>query len=119
MRQGHAVLVGGVVNAVDKTAELREPAHMDIIYRARFGHPIEITAAEWEQFLRKAETVLRHEQIRTSRVAAPRDVAMIAQKTARAAAAAAKKKRVAAIALGMSTLAAAFVVWRVLVALWP
>jgi hypothetical protein len=119
MRQGHAVLVGGVVNAVDKTAELREHAHMDMIYRARFGHALEITAAEWEQFLRKAETVLRHEQIRTSRVAAPRDVAMIAQKTARAAAAAAKKKRVAAIALGMSTLAAAFVVWRVLVALWP
>ncbi len=121
MRQGHAVLVGGVVNAVDKTAELREHAHIDMIYRARFGHALEITAAEWEQFLRKAETVLRQEQIRTSRVAAPRDLATIAQKTTRAeaTAAAAQKKRLAAIALGISTLAAAIVVWRVIVALWP
>ena len=119
MRQGHSVIVGGVVNAVDKTAELREHAHVEMIHRARFGQALEITAAEWEQFLRKAETVLRQEQIRTSRVAAPRDIAIIAQKTTRAHAAAARKKRLAAIALGVSTLAAAFVVWRVLVALWP
>ncbi|MDB5217858.1 MAG: hypothetical protein JWO86_5785 [Myxococcaceae bacterium] len=118
-RQGHAVLVGGVVNAVTKTAELRDHAHMDMIYRARFGRPLEITAAEWEQFLRKAEVVLRQEQIHTARVAAPRDIRMLAQRGAVLGEAAARRRMIAAIAFGISTAAAAIVVWRVIVALWP
>lgn len=119
MRQGHAVLVGGVVNSVAKTAELRDHAHMDMIYRARFGRALEITSAEWEQFLRKAEVVLRQERIHTTRVAAPRDVRMLAQSGARAGDVAARKRLAAAIALGVSTAGAAVVVWRVVVALWP
>jgi hypothetical protein len=117
-RQGHAVLVGGVVNAVTKTAELRDHAHMDMVYRARFGRALEITAAEWEQFLRKAEVVLHQEQIRTERVAAPRELRMLAQ-SGRAADLGARRRMAAAIAFGISTAAAALVVWRVVVALWP
>jgi hypothetical protein len=118
-RQGHAVLVGGVVNAVTKTAELRDHTHMDMIYRARFGRPLEITAAEWEQFLRKAEVVLHQEQIRTARVAAPRDIRMLAQRGGVLGEVAARRRTIAAIAFGISTAAAAIVLWRVIVALWP
>jgi hypothetical protein len=118
-RQGHAVLVGGVVNAVTKTAELRDHAHMDMVYRARFGRSLEITAAEWEQFLRKAEVVLHKEQIRTERVAAPRELRMLAQGVGGAADAGARRRTAAAVAFGISTAAAALVVWRVVVALWP
>jgi hypothetical protein len=118
-RQGHAVLVGGVVNAVTKTAELRDHAHMEMIYRARFGRALEITAAEWEQFLRKAEVVLHQEQIGTERVAAPRDIRMLAQRGGRAAGVGERRRMAAAVAFGISTAAAALVVWRVVVALWP
>jgi len=118
-RQGHAVLVGGVVNAVARTAELRDHAHMEMIYRARFGRTLEITGPEWEQFLRKAEVVLRQERIRTERVAAPRDVRMLVQSSSRSADVAARRKLAAAVAFGVSTAAAALVVWRVVVALWP
>jgi hypothetical protein len=118
-REGHAVLVGGVVNPVTRTAELRDHPHMDMIYRARFGRPLEITTAEWEQFLRKAEVVLRQEQISTARVAAPRDVRMLAQRGAVTEDVAARRRMAAAIALGISTAAAGIVVWRVVVALWP
>ena len=117
-RQGHAVLVGGVVNSITKSAELRDHAHMDTIYRARFGRALEITGAEWEQFLRKAEVVLRHEQIRTERVAAPRDLRMLPQNGG-SADVAARRRTAAAVAFGISTAAAAIVVWRVIVALWP
>ena len=92
---------------------------MDMIYRARFGRALEITAAEWEQFLRKAEVVLRQERIGTARVAAPRDVRMLAQRGAVTEDVAARRRMAAAIALGVSTAAAAIVIWRVVVALWP
>ena len=118
-REGHAVLIGGVVNPVSRTAELRDHPHMDMIYRARFGRALEITAAEWEQFLRKAEVVLRQERIGTARVAAPRDVRMLAQRGAVTEDVAARRRMAAAIALGVSTAAAAIVIWRVVVALWP
>ncbi len=117
-REGHAVLVGGVVNPVTRSAELRDHPHMDMIYRARFGRALEITAGEWEQFLRKAEVVLRQEQISTARVAAPRDVRMLAQRGP-VTDVAARRRTAAAIALGISTAAAAIVIWRVVVALWP
>jgi hypothetical protein len=118
-RQGHAVLVGGVVNAVTRTAELRDHPHMDMIYRARFGRALEITTAEWEQFLRKAEVVLHQEAISTARVAAPRDVRMLVQRGAVNEDVAARRRMAAAIAFGLSTAAATVVIWRVVVALWP
>jgi hypothetical protein len=118
-REGYAVLLGGVVNAVTRTAQLRDHAHMDMIHRARFGRALEITAAEWEQFLRKAEVVLRQEQITTARMAAPRDVRMLSERDALTENVAARRRMIAAIAFGVTTAAAAIVVWRVVVALWP
>lgn len=65
---GHPVLVAGVVNVVEKTAELRDHVHIDMIHRVRFGAPLEITDAEWEQLLRRAEVVLKVAGIRAVRV---------------------------------------------------
>jgi len=112
-RQGHVVLVGGGVNPVTKTAELRDHEHMDLIYKARFGRTLEITAGEWEQFLRKAEVVLREEEITTTRVAAPREVRELSQRDASGT----SKRTLAALALGVVVFLAAMVMWRVMVAL--
>lgn len=70
----HPVLVAGVVNAVEKTADLRDHAHVDMIHRVRFGAPLEITEAEWEQLLRRAEVVLKVAGIRTARVGPDREL---------------------------------------------
>lgn len=112
-RQGHAVLVGGVVNAVDKTAELRDYEHMVMIYRARFGQPLEIMAGEWEQFLRKAELVLRQQNgLQTSRVSAPRDLLALASK---AAPITWWNRNMAMVALALVGFLASLMIWRVLV----
>ena len=112
-RQGHVVLVGGAVNPVTKTAELRDHEHMELLYKARFGCALEITVGEWEQFLRKAETVLRVEEIATTRVAASREVCELAQRDTSGA----SKRTLAALALGLVVFLAAMVGWRVVVAL--
>jgi hypothetical protein len=114
-RQGFAVLVGGVVNAVEKTAELRDFAHMQTMYRARFGRDLEIAAAEWEQFLRMAEVVLRRAGIQTSRVAAPKDLVTVSRE--RAPTAVASRRTLATAALGLVGFLAAIVAWRVLLVL--
>lgn len=110
-RQGHVVLVGGVVNAVEKSAELRDFDHMQTIYQARFGQPLEITPAEWEQFLRKAEVVLHQETIRTARAPAPRDLLMRSED---AAPATWTNRKLAMTVLGLVAFLAAAVVCRVL-----
>ena len=114
-RQGHAVLVGGVVNPVTRTAELRDHEHMQLIFRARFGVALEITAGEWEQFLRKAEVLLHEEDIGTGRVSAPRDVRELAQSGSHGSGA--SKRALAAVALGVVVFLAAIVMWRVIVTL--
>jgi len=86
---------------------------MDLIYKARFGRTLEITAGEWEQFLRKAEVVLREEEITTTRVAAPREVRELSQRDASGT----SKRTLAALALGVVVFLAAMVMWRVMVAL--
>jgi hypothetical protein len=115
-RQGHAVLVGGVVNPVTKTAQLRDHEHMELIFRARFGAALDVTPGEWEQFLRKAEVVLHEEEIATARVSAPRDVRDLAHQGAPSGA---SKRPLAAFALGVVVLLAAIVMWRVFVTLSP
>lgn len=112
-RQGHAVLVGGVVNGVAGDAELRDYDHMKLLYGARFGRDLEITAGEWEQFLRKAEVVLHKATIQTRRVTAPRDVLV----AARQANAGDRNRKLAMIALGVIAPLALLVAWRVIVAL--
>jgi hypothetical protein len=121
-RQGYAVLVGGVVNAVAKSAELRDYEHIRMIYRARFGCELEITSGEWEQFLRKAEVVLHNEQIATSRVSAPRDVLTVRRNAATAGwrrQAAGWQRKAAGAALGLVVFLVTLVAWRVALALWP
>lgn len=114
-RQGHPVLIGGVVNSLARTAELRDYPHMEMLHRARFGRPLEISAGEWEQFLRKAEVVLGSETITTSRVAAPRELLMLS----RTATAVSPQRKAAAIALALVVFLVTIVAWRVAHVLWP
>jgi hypothetical protein len=58
-REGYPVLVGGFVNPVARTATLRDHAQMSALHTRRFGCDLQISGAEWEQVLRKAEVVLK------------------------------------------------------------
>lgn len=73
-RSGYSVLVGGTVNQVEKTAELRDYAHMCIMHEVRFRKRLEISQSEWEQFLRKAEVVLREAEMQCERVGPTKDL---------------------------------------------
>ena len=115
-RQGHPVLVGGLVDALKKTAELRDHAYMVTAHRARFGTHLEITYDEWEQFLRKSEVVLRLANIEPTRVAAPRHLLVEAEKRARAGAP--RARTLALVALAVVVPLALFVGWRVLAVLF-
>ena len=77
-RPGYSVLVGGTVNQVEKTAELRDYAHMCMMHEVRFRKRLEITENEWEQFLRKCEVVLRAAEVQCERVGPTKD--LIAQR---------------------------------------
>jgi hypothetical protein len=70
-RSGHGVIVAGSVNAMEKTAELRTYEHVCLVHERRFKAPPDIVAEEWEQLLRKAETVLDLAKIRSCRVGPP------------------------------------------------
>lgn len=110
-RQGYTVIVGGVVNPVTRSAELRDYASIGTVYRARFGAALEISAGEWEQFLRKAEVVLGQEGIRTLRVSAAPDVVM---PTRDARSVGLSKHTLARLALGAVVFLAMIAVWRVI-----
>src|SRR5689334_14934398 len=73
-RPGYSVLVGGVVNQVEKNAELRDYAHMCMMHEVRFRKRLELTENEWEQFLRKAEVVLGNADVQCERVGPPKDL---------------------------------------------
>jgi hypothetical protein len=73
-RTGFSVLVGGTVNQVEKIAELRDYEHMCMMHEVRFRKRLEISENEWEQFLRKAEVVLREAEMRCERVGPPKDL---------------------------------------------
>jgi hypothetical protein len=68
-RAGYPVLVAGVVNPIEGTAELRDYAHISSIHTARFGRPLDIADAEWEQLLRRCEVVLKGSNIAVARTA--------------------------------------------------
>lgn len=114
MRQDHAVLVGGLVNPVDKSAELRDYDHMVAQQHARFGADtlLGITEAEWEQFLRRAEQVLRGRGITTARTPASRELRMMASKRSGM-----SSRKLALIGLSLVGPLALLVAWRVLVVL--
>ena len=67
-RQGYAIIICGSVNPVEKFAELRSYEHAFLVQQLRFAKPLEITPAEWEQLLRKAEDVLQLANIESARV---------------------------------------------------
>jgi hypothetical protein len=113
-RHGHQVLVGGLVNPVTMTAELRDYEYMVALQHARFGAEsrLEISYDEWEQFLRKAEVVLRAEAIASIRTSPPRDLRILASQGAGI-----SWRTLALVALGIIMPLAVLVAWRVLVVL--
>lgn len=112
-RQGHAILVGGVVDAVSQEADLRDYDHMMLVHRARFARDLEISPGEWEQFLRKAEVVLQKSKIETRRVPPPREVIAALEKTETAL----RKRKIATIAFAVICFLVALVAWRVVASL--
>jgi hypothetical protein len=112
-RRGHPVLVGGVVDAVAKTAELRDYEYMTMLHRARFKSALEITYDEWEQFLRKTEVVLGTEKIHSARVPPPRELRMQTRNGGLP-----FNRNVALVALGIVVPLALFVLVRVLMVLF-
>jgi hypothetical protein len=113
-RQGHQVLVGGLVNSVTASAELRDYEYMVALQHARRGaeSTLEITYDEWEQFLRKAEVVLRAQDIASTRVSPPRDLRMFASHGPSL-----PWRTIALVALGIIAPLALVVAWRVVVVL--
>jgi hypothetical protein len=67
-REGYAVVIAGSVNPIEKHAELRTFEHALLVHQIRFEKPLEITPAEWEELLRKAEVVLQLANIEAARV---------------------------------------------------
>lgn len=112
-RQGYPVLLGGQVDLVAKTAELRDHAYMQSAHVTRFGTKLEITYDEWEQFLRKCEVVLQLANVACTRVSAPHEMAGRARRRG----AGVSSRNVALFALAVVVPLALFVAWRVL-AVW-
>lgn len=105
-RPGYSVIVGGTVNQVEKVAELRDYAHASLMHEVRFRKRLEITANEWEQFLRKAEVVLREADIACERVGPTKD--LLKQRAAMT-----RVSRVAAVAFVVVMVLAAIVLFRI------
>ena len=105
-RPGYSVLVGGTVNQVEKLAELRDYAHMCMMHEVRFRKRLEITPSEWEQFLRKAEVVLRAAEVQCERVGPTKD--LVAQRQGLT-----RTYRIAATALVVVLVLAAIVLFRI------
>ena len=109
-RRGYPVLLGGQVDLVAKTAELRDHAYMQSAHVTRFATGLEITYDEWEQFLRKCEVVLQLANVACTRVSAPHDMPGRARRRA----ADVSSRSVALFALAVVVPLALFVAWRVL-----
>ena len=80
-RQGYADVVAGSVNPIEKHAELRTFEHAFLVHQIRFKKPLEITSAEWEQLLRKAEVVLQLANIESARVGPSPDLLRESRRT--------------------------------------
>lgn len=109
-RQGYSVLVAGAVNPIASQAELRDHDHVAVVHELRYRRPLEIDAEEWEQFLRKAESVLNASGIQSMRTPPPRE--LLEQRRSQE-----QVSRKAVLAFVIVTVLALVVVWRVVVAL--
>jgi hypothetical protein len=105
-RPGYPVIVGGSVDGVHLTAELRNFDYVRVVHSLRFQDPLDLNVSEWEQFLRKAEVVLKASEIATTRIPPPID--LLRQASAK------KISRPMLAAFIIVTVLASFVVWRVL-----
>ena len=100
------MVVAGVVDPVASTAELRTHEHVALVHELRYQRPLEITPAEYDAFLGKAQVVLNLARIRGALVPVPPD--LLAQKSAK------RKLSVPMLAVFlMVMLLAAFVVFRI------
>ena len=70
-RPGYAALVVGAVNGVLSTAELRTYEHVALQHEVRFSKPLEITPAEYEDFLKKADVIFNLARIKGTRAPPP------------------------------------------------
>jgi hypothetical protein len=109
-RPGYPTLIGGSVDAESRYAELRDYAYLEITYALRSKKSVEVTPAEWEQFLRKAEVELDRHGIETVRVGPTKE--LLAQYKATR-----PISRPLIAAFAAVVVATSVVVWRVIVAL--
>jgi hypothetical protein len=84
MRPGHPMIVVGIVDPIEKTAELRDYDHMELLHRLRFDRSADITCDEWAKVLESCEVVLKLANIRSARTPAPPE--LVAQQKLREAA---------------------------------
>jgi len=73
-REGYAALVVGTVNGVLSTAEVRTFEHVALGHELRFKRPLEITADEYDDFLRKADVIMNLCRFKVKRVGPPEEL---------------------------------------------
>ena len=105
-RSGYSAIVAGLVNQVEKSAELRDFEYVCMMHEIRFRRGLEITAHEWEQLLRKAEVVLGKAGVQCVRVGPTKELLAQRQGLTRV-------SRIAAAVLVVVLVLAALVVWRI------
>jgi hypothetical protein len=80
-RRGFPIIVAGTVDPVTSTAEIRTFEHVAILHELRFDVPVQITADEYAEFLRKAAVVMNLARVRSREVPpSPETVAQLAAK---------------------------------------
>ncbi len=79
-RKGYAVVVAGTVDPVTSTAEVRTFEHVAVLHELRFRRPLEITADEYADFLKKLDVVLNLARVRAKQM--PPSPELLAQRKA-------------------------------------
>ncbi len=73
-RPGYPALVVGSVNGVLSTAELRTYEHVALQHELRFKKPLEITPAEYADFMAKADVILNLACLKARHVPPPAEL---------------------------------------------
>jgi hypothetical protein len=80
-RKGYPIIVAGTVDPVTSTSEIRTFEHVAILHELRFDSPVEITADEYGEFLRKAAVVMNLARVRSREIGPSPE--LVAQRAAR------------------------------------